>query len=334
MDYQGEYNICAGTGTPFGNDFDDKMTGIWNDTSTPLSSNSNTFHEDPAGYAGLGFDDYLLEEDRAAVSTASPLYFPSLEIEEDNTSPSPVDYTVQYLLPYAKDTQSALQTQVATPPESPLASRSRYRQTNFTSDHFGLTAAAISQLAGKSSPARDTNTQLWIPQPYTVGDRSQHTFSSSMQPSTQQVYPQQILPLPTEPFDVERSHSQPNESVPKPKSDCPSPSGSLKCEYPGCRFTYTKRDELRHHLRYHLPMVDRPYPCPQCHQRFLYPREVERHLSTHGLGRCHCCPILRCVRAVRGFGRQDHLQRHMRKKHGANPIEQDSSMTIGSQAGL
>lgn len=123
------------------------------------------------------------------------------------------------------------------------------------------------------------------------------------------------------------SHSSPTPSgSPTPSwngevEDCSrSPLGSIRCNYTGCTFRRGRREALRHHQRSHIPMAERPYPCPNCPMRFLYPREVGRHLTTHGIGARHYCPHDRCRYATEGFGRRDHLVRHVRAKHIARSV--------------
>ncbi|TKA77331.1 hypothetical protein B0A55_03422 [Friedmanniomyces simplex] len=67
--------------------------------------------------------------------------------------------------------------------------------------------------------------------------------------------------------------------------------------------------KLNHHRRYHTPDHERPNVCDQCGARFLFKRELDRHkLSITHAGRQFFC-----TRCNAGFGRPDHLSRHIKQ---------------------
>jgi len=94
-------------------------------------------------------------------------------------------------------------------------------------------------------------------------------------------------------------------------------SARYRCDHIGCNHVSRTSADRRHHRRYHTPASQRPHGCPLCTSRFLTPREVQRHLVTHGVGDRYYCAILSCPYATKGFGRKDHLTRHVRSRHGA-----------------
>lgn len=107
---------------------------------------------------------------------------------------------------------------------------------------------------------------------------------------------------------------------PRAKSEPRSGPGHRphRCDHTGCSVSCATLTDLRHHRRCHTPMHRRPHGCPRCPRRFLYPRELARHMPTHGseysLQR-FICPDAECSYAIRGFLRRDHLIRHVRARH-------------------
>ena len=97
------------------------------------------------------------------------------------------------------------------------------------------------------------------------------------------------------------------EKVPKEPEQCP---------YPDCQFSSPSHTMMKRHRRYrHTPMAERPYPCSKCSKRFLFPRSLRRHMILHGDKTRHKCPVSGCRYAERGFGRPDHVERHLRNAH-------------------
>lgn len=158
----------------------------------------------------------------------------------------------------------------------------------------------------------DTPVERWVAETYTTGQRA---------------YPG-TLPPPPSSYLSSPSWQHQNHRIPNPgqiqaqstrtrsnSNQSSSSRRSYRCRHPGCRYSSSSSNDLRHHRRYHTPMEERPHPCPNCTRRFTTPREVERHQSTHGLGARYYCPYAGCRYSVRGFGRQDNLDRHLRQVH-------------------
>ena len=170
----------------------------------------------------------------------------------------------------------------------------------------------------------------WINDTYATGHKVQ---ASSPLQLDDDVWPHQHADISTLPFRhhaLMESQSPSTLSEARTEDDASTSLTPLSCDYDGCNYSCAKRETLRHHQRCHIPMEDRPYSCPSCSQRFLYPREVRRHLSTHGLGLRHYCPFTGCRYAMNGFGRRDHLQRHLRKKHPAGSGRQNLDTSFKS----
>ncbi|KAG9005242.1 hypothetical protein FRB94_001660 [Tulasnella sp. JGI-2019a] len=110
----------------------------------------------------------------------------------------------------------------------------------------------------------------------------------------------------------------------------------FKCPVPGCGSTFTRRFNLRGHLRSHTE--EKPYICawPDCAKGFARQHDCKRHQALHTNQKnflCHPCQ--------KSFSRMDALNRHVRastpcrEKSGttlSQPIkmeESDSSKTAG-----
>ncbi|KAG8864608.1 hypothetical protein FRB96_005112 [Tulasnella sp. 330] len=110
----------------------------------------------------------------------------------------------------------------------------------------------------------------------------------------------------------------------------------FKCPVPGCGSTFTRRFNLRGHLRSHTE--EKPYICawPDCAKGFARQHDCKRHQALHTNQKnflCHTCQ--------KSFSRMDALNRHLRsstpcrEKSGkalSEPIkmeESDSGKTAG-----
>jgi hypothetical protein len=178
-----------------------------------------------------------------------------------------------------------------------------------------LTALNVMQL-DEPQPQQDVAMQSWVDGTYAAGYRNQapHSHQASADRPTGQEQPHNNTMLASQRLTLLGQYQQPRQTTSQPPTSTAS-LGYLQCDHPGCRTTCPTRGALNHHIRYHTPADRRPHQCSLCPQRFLHPREVRRHMSTHGIGPRHLCPIPRCPWAIRGFGRRDHLLRHLRRFH-------------------
>lgn len=75
---------------------------------------------------------------------------------------------------------------------------------------------------------------------------------------------------------------------------------------------------LSRHQKQHLGRSERPHPCPDCDEGFLYPKDLHRHQRKHAdqpfAQVTFFCPYPDC-RSRGGFSRRDNLLRHQRKQH-------------------
>ena len=179
----------------------------------------------------------------------------------------------------------------------------------------GLTALNVMQL-DQPQPQQDVAVQSWVDDSYATGYRNQSP--QFQQASLDMQLAQEQSHNHTMQMDSQGTRRAPAPQ-PHPTTIQPTTStaslGYLQCDHPGCETTCRTRGALNHHRRYHIPMHRRPYQCSLCPRRFLHPREVERHMTTHCVGPRHYCPFPRCPLAIRGLARRDHLLRHLRRFH-------------------
>lgn len=90
--------------------------------------------------------------------------------------------------------------------------------------------------------------------------------------------------------------------------------GDLACF--SCTATFANQGDLTHHLRSHQPYASRNHVCHKCEKRFQYRKDLIRHLPRHDPHRKkYYCPFSSCKYHRKGFGRQDHLDRHIITQH-------------------
>ena len=120
-------------------------------------------------------------------------------------------------------------------------------------------------------------------------------------------------------------------------SSAASRSSTHSCSTDGCVETFRTANELYHHQRNkHTDYASRPCACTRCDKRFLYPKDLRRHERTHEHGsRQFYCHQSTCKWHTRGFGRQDHLDRHVRDVHngilGSGFITPASSISMSRE---
>ncbi|CAK4033663.1 Zinc finger PLAG1 [Lecanosticta acicola] len=90
--------------------------------------------------------------------------------------------------------------------------------------------------------------------------------------------------------------------------------GDFVCGY--CNAGFPAQGDLTHHLRSHAPYTSRQHVCDRCHKRFQYRKDLHRHLPKHDPNRKKFyCPLSACKYHTKGFGRADHLERHLTSQH-------------------
>lgn len=93
-------------------------------------------------------------------------------------------------------------------------------------------------------------------------------------------------------------------------------TGSFLCPSEGCSRSFESKSDMDHHERYHRPHA-RKHPCTLCNKAFHFPKDLKRHLKTHGQERHLFCTTIGCQYNKVGFKREDHRKRHMQSVHGA-----------------
>ncbi len=84
---------------------------------------------------------------------------------------------------------------------------------------------------------------------------------------------------------------------------------TYKCNFPGCTFQATKRQNLKYHLLTHTR--EKPHQCEICGQNFSLVKNLRRHMLLHSTIKPHNCG--QCEFATTRF---DKLKEHLLKQHG------------------
>ena len=99
--------------------------------------------------------------------------------------------------------------------------------------------------------------------------------------------------------------------------------GNFVCGY--CKAGFPTQGELTHHLRSHAPYMSRQHVCSICEKRFQYKKDLGRHAPKHDPNRKkYYCSYQGCKYFSKGFGRQDHLDRHLATQHRVDTPQQVS----------
>jgi DNA-directed RNA polymerase subunit RPC12/RpoP len=134
----------------------------------------------------------------------------------------------------------------------------------------------------------------------------------------------------TSPYPSNDSYSQ-DTSLPSgyPQQNSLSPSDIMSSTSPlvppealyscdNCARKFEKKNVLKRHKKQH----EKPFQCHLCNKRFAENRDMRRHIVVHhssqipGLSKPrYLCSESGCGFAQAGFGREDHLTRHMRRAH-------------------
>lgn len=92
-----------------------------------------------------------------------------------------------------------------------------------------------------------------------------------------------------------------------------------------CNKGFDTAADLTHHSRYHQQHEDRSFACRSCAARFIFFKDLQRHEQVHDPNaERFYCHFPTCKYTEKGFGREDHLTRHLRKVHGVNPVMRSS----------
>lgn len=103
-----------------------------------------------------------------------------------------------------------------------------------------------------------------------------------------------------------------------------------QCPVPGCGSTFTRRFNLRGHLRSHTE--ERPYVCewPGCGKGFARQHDCKRHYALHVPRTVHTHTCRGCNKT---FSRMDALNRHLRSDNGAECREKMNIGTVNPPEG-
>lgn len=96
-----------------------------------------------------------------------------------------------------------------------------------------------------------------------------------------------------------------------------SPDGDIERSLP------YRHHAVRHQREY------KSHKCEQCHMSFRYPKDLRRHQKTHVGTNSEACEFDGCTK---DFTRRDNLQRHMKRSHRAEAVNDPNEAVVGLEA--
>ena len=88
-------------------------------------------------------------------------------------------------------------------------------------------------------------------------------------------------------------------------------SESFNCPFPGCSKTFTRKENIKYHLKTHQQHRDRPFSCGQCNKSYFKLIDLTRHIrSTH-----YKLTPFKCELCQKSYTRKETLKVHMKKMH-------------------
>jgi uncharacterized Zn-finger protein len=87
--------------------------------------------------------------------------------------------------------------------------------------------------------------------------------------------------------------------------------GKFECPFPGCCKRFTRRDNIKYHLKTHDQHRARPFCCDQCDKSYFRAIDLTRHkVVTHEKVKAFTCAL-----CSQSYTRKEALRRHLEKKH-------------------
>ena len=156
--------------------------------------------------------------------------------------------------------------------------------------------------------------QGWLGRASAIGDRAMPRLD------TGHLAPPALSDAHLSPSSASSAGSSAGRSPRRSKEDMVL--GEISCSQ--CDAAFSTQGDLTHHLRSHQPYQSRNHVCPHCDKRFQYRKDLARHVPRHDPNRPrYYCRFPGCKFNTKGFGRQDHLDRHLATQH-----RMDSPMRI------
>lgn len=88
-------------------------------------------------------------------------------------------------------------------------------------------------------------------------------------------------------------------------------SAVYECTFPGCSKKFTRRDNIKYHLKTHELHRDRPFACTQCEKCYFRAIDLTRHIRvTHEKIKAYKCRV-----CSQSYTRKEALKRHTEKNH-------------------
>lgn len=87
--------------------------------------------------------------------------------------------------------------------------------------------------------------------------------------------------------------------------------GAFECPFPGCSKKFTRRDNIKYHLKTHDQHRDRPFCCNLCDKSYFRAIDLTRHIKvTHDKLKAYKCTV-----CLQSYTRKEALKRHTEKNH-------------------
>ncbi|KAF7198601.1 Zinc finger protein [Pseudocercospora fuligena] len=248
-----------------------------------------------------------------------PIQYPSQPIPIDHQPEPSMDRNLEQFFP---ELNTPLQ-QPQMPRSVPLPHSTSFHATPSmlsTSDPMHISSEIVHnpnyQPGINQGPS--TGTMLgWIGRAPTIGQR---TSMPTLKVDTNHLAPPNLSPLHRSPSSASSAGSS-SKSPRRARAEMLF--GDMHCHY--CNAAFTTQGDLTHHLRSHQPYLSRNHVCQMCNKRFQYRKDLMRHLPRHDPNRPKFyCPFNGCKYNTKGFGRQDHLDRHVNTQHNRVDSPHDS----------
>ena len=271
-------------------------------------------YEEDADHESL--DGFPLAPSYSSLDREAPPPRPASQIEQDNTIRIDTDIGLEPLQP--TESPHTPRIEVSAPNDFPSIesdraarvaqkSRPQSRQASPRGRSSSITRPRAQSGGRKSSPIPRAMANRIITAlenmpvnrqgPYTVGDRTAPLQDLHLHAS----FPP---PMPIQPS----TYSCMTAPAPDPFNH------GYRCSHKGCpehARVWDTRSERDHHERKHVPKDQRAHPCQHCGKKFLFPKDVGRHVDAVHLGLRVICP--HCTKA---YSRKDNLDRHIKAQHG------------------
>ena len=169
----------------------------------------------------------------------------------------------------------------------------------FPEEFFGSFVGELNWITVNSSPYAPDQSNIG---PSNDVDKSKEVFHNA-----------NSLPTPTLSGTYSRSDSQASVDNVEFRGNMSSGKEAVlyQCSFPGCSKRFTRRDNVKYHLRTHDTHRPRPFACTDCDKTYFRAIDLSRHFRvTHEKLKPYICNI--CCQT---YTRKEALKRHTDRSH-------------------